>query len=304
VAGKVFISCGQRDRERSIARKIANLLREEFQLQPYLAFKTQSLQDIMTITEELESSDYYLFVDFLRKGDGNEGLPCSLFTHQELALARHLGFRDMVALQEEGAPLEGFLRYVLSNPEHFDTEADLLNKIRALVRNRGWRHDYSRNLVFAELQSDGPLVYQDHTGSHTMKVWNAKIVNHRPDVAAVRTVCILTDIESGGGRFPSTDRAYLKWCGQATYENTILPEDFGVVTLCSTHQDQQGLFLVSARDVIPRSPIVEQNGEYLLHFKVFSEGFPLLRFSVKFHLQWEKPTLSVWDSSSACIANV
>ncbi len=172
----------------------------------------------MTITEELRSSDYYLFVDFLRAPQGTQDLPCSLFTHQELALAHHLGFRDMIALKQKGAPLEGFLRYVLSNPECFNGDDDLMEKIKDLVRARGWSPDYSRNLVFADLQPDGPLVYRDHTGPNSMKVWNAKIENRRPDVAAVRTVCILDEIESGGKRLPSPDRAYLKWCGQATYD--------------------------------------------------------------------------------------
>jgi hypothetical protein len=299
MACKVFVSCGQRDHERNVAKLIEKLLRDKFNLKPYLAFRTQSLEDIMTITEELRSSDYYLFVDFLRKGQSAQDLPCSLFTHQELALAHYLGFRDMIALQQTGAPLEGFLKYVLSNPEYLDTDADLLEKIEALVRGRKWSSDYSRHLVFSELQTDGPFVYQDQTGSHTMKVWNAKIENRRPDAAAVKAVCILSGLESADKPIPFTDRAYLKWCGQATYENTILPQNFGIVTLCSVHQDEPGLFLVSARDAVPRLPIVQTNGEYRLHFKAFSEGFPLLEFSVDFHLRWEKPTLSVWDSSMA-----
>jgi hypothetical protein len=85
----------------------------------------------------------------------------SLFAHQELALAHHLGFRDMIALQQKGAPFEGFFKYVLSNPESFDGEIDLLQKIETLVSARGWSSAYSRNLVFAGIQTYGPLVYQD-----------------------------------------------------------------------------------------------------------------------------------------------
>ncbi len=302
MAGKVFISCGQRDHEQTIATRIATLLSSKFSLGTYLAFKTQSLSDIMTITEELRSSDYYLFVDFLRKPTGVQDPRSSLFTHQELALAHHLGFRDMIALQQKGARLEGFLRYVLSNPECFDGEDDLLERIEKLVRDRGWSPSYSRNLVFAGIQTYGPLVYQDHTGPNTMKVWNAKIENRRPDVAAVRTVCVLDQIESSGLHTPSPDRSYLKWSGQHTYENTILPEDSAEVTLCCTHQNEAGLFLVSARDVVPRSPIIRDNGPNLLRFKVFSEGFPQLKFNIEFNLEWKQPTLSVWDSSTASVS--
>jgi hypothetical protein len=119
MAGRVFISCGQRPpAEREVAERIRALLEDEFHLSAYLAFRIQSLDDVMTITRELKSSDYFLFIDFLRRPERSEDLPVSLFTHQELALAHHLGFKDIIALQQEGAPLEGFLRYVLSNPEH------------------------------------------------------------------------------------------------------------------------------------------------------------------------------------------
>jgi hypothetical protein len=292
MAGRVFVSCGQRGHERDVAEKIKARLESKFHLTAYLAFKTQSLRDIMTIIEELRSCDYYLFVDFPRPDDPG----CSLYTHQELALAYQLGFQDMIALQQRGMRQEGFLRYVLSNPEPFDSDDDLLNKVEKLIEERKWNPGFSRNLVLAEVQRQepDPITYGDHTGFHVMTVWNAKIENRRPDVAAVRAVCILSDIETQGTKVPSPDRAYLKWCGQATYENTILPNDFGLVTLCCTHQDEPGLFLVTARDVRPRSPVAEPNEEYKLYFKLYSEGFPPLDFSVNFDLRQAKPT----DTSS------
>lgn len=129
MAGKVFISCGQRGDERRIAKGIADLLEDDFELTHFLAFRIQSLNDIMTITKELCSSDYYLFIDFRRDPGKPEDLPCSLFTHQELALAHHLGFTEMIALQQEGAPLEGFLRYVLSIPVPFINEDDFASLV-------------------------------------------------------------------------------------------------------------------------------------------------------------------------------
>jgi len=136
VAGKVLVSCGQRDSERGYAEEIGRILKDEFGLKPYLAFQTQSLADIMTITNALKSSDYYLFVDFLR--DSPADLPCSRFTHQELALARHLGFREMIAFKQKGAPLEGFVKYVLSNPVVFSDPSELYSEPRRLIRERNW----------------------------------------------------------------------------------------------------------------------------------------------------------------------
>jgi hypothetical protein len=39
-----------------------------------------------------------------------------------------------------------------------------------------------------------------------MTVWNAKIENRRPDVAAVSSVCILSDIETRGMKVPSREK--------------------------------------------------------------------------------------------------
>lgn len=61
----------------------------------------------MTITRELRNSDYYLFIDFLRRTDKPEDLAYSLFTHQELALAHHLGFGDMIALRQSASAIQG-----------------------------------------------------------------------------------------------------------------------------------------------------------------------------------------------------
>jgi hypothetical protein len=297
--GKVFISCGQRPpHEKEIAESVAKLLKDEFKLKPYLAFKIQSFDDIMTITKELCSSDYYLFIDFKRNPENLYDLPCSLFTHQELALAHHLGFENIISLQQQDAPLEGFLRYVLSNPEIFTNKEDLLNKTLDLVRIRKWSASYSRNLIIKELGFKDPLFYQDHTGKYFERVWQVKVENKRPDAAAIGTVCILDYIEmKKGTRIRPFDRSYLKWAGQIGYERTILPKDSGDIDIFSLHADEPGIFLHSMSDT-PREPIVKEDGEYQLFFKLFSQGFPLLEFSVNINLIWIKQNITSWDNKT------
>src|SRR2546423_1701014 len=99
--------------ERDAALRVRELLKSKFNLRVYVAITVQSFDDIMTITKELRSSDYYLFIDFKR---------LSLFAHQELALAHDLGFGgNLIALRETGASdPQGFQRYVLSNPSSFN----------------------------------------------------------------------------------------------------------------------------------------------------------------------------------------
>jgi len=295
MSGKVFISCGQRPpREKSIADKVGELLKQKFNLDYYLAYKIQGLNDIMKITEELRSSDYYLFIDFCRRD--KEDLPCSLFTHQELALAHHLGFKEIIAFQEKGAPLEGFLRYIQANPEPFESEDELLKKIEELVKERGWTSNYSRNLIVRQIfpNPKNPWQYGDQTGPSSDYIWHAEIENRRPDVAAVNTVCILDYIEFPNGKKKHCDdRSYLKWAGQIGYQRTILPEDYGTLDIFAVRADQTGIYLHSARDVTPRTPIIAaSSGNYRLCYKVFSEGFPLLSFVVKVNYQHSSPNLT------------
>lgn len=269
--GKVFISCGQRPpHEKRIAEKVADILKQDFQLKPYLSIKAQSTEDIMSIIKELRTSDYYLFIDFLRKKDNPEDYTCSLFSHQELALAHHFGFTNIIALREKGASGEGFMKYVLSNPQDFSDEADLYSKLRRLVEERGWTSSYSRNLVLASLIIKGPVAYCDRPNEYNNEfVYQAKVENRRPDVAAVEAVCILDKIKYPDGTIvESPDRAHLKWARQAGYSRTILPSDYGIIDLFAIRENNPGIFLHSAMDWTPRPPIVFDNGQYQFYFKL------------------------------------
>ena len=61
----------------------------------------------------------------------------------------------------------------------------------------------------------------------------------------------------------------------------MLPKDYGVIDILALHSNQPGVFLHSALDVIPRQPVIEEDGSYILNYKVYSESFPLLTFSLR-----------------------
>lgn len=292
--GKVFVSCGQRGAERHVAERLRALLEKGFGLQVYLAFRIQSLQDVMSIIQELRSSDYYLLIDFAREVSNPTDLPMSLFTHQELAIAYSLGFENVIALQQNRAPLEGFLRYVLSNPARFADEDDLFRQVTALVHERGWNSRYSRNLVVSRLECTDPITYGDHTGAALMRVWELRVENRRSDAAALSTICRLDVVKDSRGTISTPDRSYLKWSGQMGYERTILPGDFAMVALFAVRDEDRGLFLLSNRDSLPRLPIITEDGEYQLLYTVFAQGFPLMRFSVLVPFVWQAATDDAW----------
>lgn len=293
LTGKVFVSCGQAEAsEKEAAGKVSELLKAELKLDTYLAFRIQSLHDIMRITDQLRICDYFLFIDFKR---------LSVFTHQELALAHHLGFGgDIIALRQNGAgEMQGFLRYVLSNPTPFETTDELLANVRELVRAKGWNCRYSRNLVVnSVLGRSTPVSYVDQTGASIHELWRAKIENHRPDTAAVGVICILDFIRlPSGENLPSRDRGYLKWVGHKDYERTILPESAEQVDIFAVQIDRPGIFLLSSLDAA-REPMVTENGDYELNYLLFARDFPVRKFTVKVHLHWQPTVPIVWANQT------
>lgn len=307
MAGKVFISCGQRPpEETAIANQIKDLLKNDFELDSYLAFKVQSFDDVMQITRELSMCDYYLFIDFkreeLERGNKHRG---SLFTHQELAIARHLGFSEIIALQQEGIELEGFAKYILSNPELFKTESDLLNKIEQLVRERGWSKDYSRNLVVEGIIKNNPIPYKDKKMSTPRNeiIWHCRILNKRNDKAAVGTLAILKQIEYTSGQIISPDKTFLKWAfHDETYSKTIFPlGDASFDLIAIDTQNPLNVYLHSLLDsliitptFIGRPPIITGPvGKYKLTYQVFAENFPILEFCVALELTGDINTTAV-----------
>lgn len=307
MAGKVFISCGQRPPdETAIAHRIRDLLKDKFELESYLAFKVQSFDDVMQITKELSVCDYYLFIDFRREKLGWKG-KCrgSLFTHQELAIARHLGFSEIIALQQEGVLLEGFARYILSNLEYFKTDEDLFTKIERLVRERGWNKNYSRNLIIENVIKNQPIPYQDRKMSSPRIeiIWHGHVLNRRNDKAAADTLVILKHIEDASGRIIAPDRTFLKWAfHDETYSKTIFPGGDAYFDLLAIDiRNPLNVYLHSLLDslivtptFVGRPPIIAgPAGKYKLTYQVFAENFPILEFYVVLNLTGDINTTNV-----------
>ena len=294
--GKVFISCGQRPpREENITDKVTELIKKNFDLDYFVAPKMQGVNDIDKIINELRSADYFLFIDFYRRDD--KDWPVSLFAHQELALAHHLGFKEIIAFKEKAVTPQGIFKYVVAHPETFESEKELLKKVEKAVTKRNWTKDYSRNLVVTNITREGPFIYRDHTGAHDEYIWHAQVENRRIDAAAVNAVCVLDYIKfPDGEKRNCDDRSYLKWAFyQKGYQRTILPKDHGLLDIFAIHADELGIYLHSARDT-PREPILRDNGEYELYYKVFSEGFPLLSFGVQVNYHYSSPTRGTWQN--------
>lgn len=275
----VFLSCGQRDLERELAKGVEKMITVDLKMDCYNADSVHGFDDVMSITEKLAIADYYIMIDFKR----NDEVPLSVFTHQEFALARAWGLDTMLVFQEEGQKSHGMLSYVLAHPILF-TRNKLVETVREAISNQKWKSDYSRNLVASKVEPSDLVLHTDHTGQSTTRVWQLTIHNCREDKAAVNTLAILDSITicKTGDLIDSPDRSYLKWTDQKEgYMHTILPKDHASVDAFAIRVGQGGIFLLSRHDCSPRRPMVTEAGEYVFNYHIYSANFPLLKASVR-----------------------
>jgi len=278
----VFLSCGQREGERNVAKQVEAVITQELGMDCYNAESVNGFDDVMFITDMLARADYYVFIDLHRRGDSDDP-PISVFTHQEFALARAWGLDKMLAFQEEGLKSHGILHYVLAHPVSFNDRDGLPRLVAEEIRRSKWDPYYSRNLVARGSSKPKDVNYIDGGKAWKEWVWYLGVDNLRKDRPAVDTIAVLHSLRRRGeadlGKSP--DKAYLKWAGTSMgYKQTILPEDAGSLDLLATRVNQQGVFLHSARDVFPRRPIIQTTGEYVFTYRFFAQGFPILTVDV------------------------
>jgi hypothetical protein len=297
MGSRVFISCGQRDdrEQRTAARLKGELTKLGFEREDiYVAIQAQSIEDVNSgIIAELQRADYYVFVDFARERveRGWRGKRRgSLFTHQELTIAKVSGFERELFFQEKGVKLEGLMRYMAANAASFDSEDELVNGLRAAFQERGWRTDYSRHLV----PGDEPV--WSKTVIRTRRFHGSflfmDIYNKRPDLAAFDTTARLEFIERqpDGPRDRCHDPTPLKVTGQGRFDQIIWPDDHGAFDLLLVDlEDPRRVFLNSAVDAHPQ-PIIREPGCYALEYAVLAKDFPALRFTINLEVTGELKT--------------
>ena len=276
----VFLSCGQRDSERELAKRVESMIRGPLEMDCYNADSVHGFDDVMSITEKLAIADYYIMIDFRR----DDEVPLSVFAHQEFALARAWALDRMLVFQEEGQTSHGMLEYILAHPIQF-TRDNLVDTVRNAIRNQKWESNYSRNLAASDIQPfDKRVCYKDHTGQYDECIWHLTIQNNRNDKAAVNTIGILDSIRNCNTQetLDSLDRSYLKWAYQwEGYLHTILPKDHAVLDAFAIRANEAGVFLHSRWDYYSKRPVVREFGEYVFTYHIYSADFPLLTVLVR-----------------------
>lgn len=130
---KIFLSAGrypvEKERpfdEMTLTDTIKDRLSQDYEV--YLALAEQTTESVVDgIFDNLKTSEYYLFIDYKREDlGGDRGRRGSLFTNQELAVAKTLGM-PIIAFQEKGVRLEGVLEFIKANSKQFDDRKTLVD---------------------------------------------------------------------------------------------------------------------------------------------------------------------------------
>jgi hypothetical protein len=310
---KVFISCGQRGAEEHVAKALRKWFMAKKQgFDAYVACEAQSLDDVMTISRELESADYFVFIDLRREAllaledvESAEfkGYRGSLFVHQEASLAHHHGIGEKVIDQQQrGLEREGFVRYVLLNPEPFDAAdpREILRIVKRLVKDRKekWSPTFSRHLAASMPEKPAESLYSDHltgTGWVRRYIWPVHIHNRRSDRTALNVTATLQGIHKGDEPLSCQDNTWLTWWGHHHRYSMVIPPNqeraFDALSIDVT--DPTRVYLNSLFDITSltsgdvsrvRQPVIEGPGVYGLSYRLDAIGFPPLEFDVQLHL--------------------
>ena len=322
MSAKVFLSCGQSKaipEEIETANAIKQRLWDDFGLDVFLSVNENFFDGNPSFFDALKNSDYFLFVNFPRKVrifHRQEDCYFSLYTHQELAMARAFGFDEtnMLIFHQRGMAKDGILKYMFANIE-FDNYSDVVDVIANAVRASHWSSEYSRKLVVQSVYIDS-LLYQPAEMCVSLPQRQergaiAAIMNRRNDYAAINCQVHLKKIDCP---FSFFDRAPVKASGMKAYSHTIWPGETVCFDLFGYDINQKRIFMHTECDVTTedglRRPIIEIPGDYTLTYEVYAEHFPVSTFDVKLHLgddvdggiEMSLCPASAWsaDSSSPC----
>jgi hypothetical protein len=275
---RVFISCGQRPDEQSIAFQIhAALLALGYD--PYVAVGHQTLRGLKeNIFERLETSEYLLFVDFRRErlDSGNE---CrgSLYSHQELAIAAYLDL-EVLAYQEEGVRrLDGVIEAIQANAKLFSDRTTLTNIVVQDVKNKwfpSWRRELTLS-VHAPPFTDADI--RNSPSPMRGRFFDIGVFNHHTRKVATNCTAYISRLRRPGAlRDIPLNTVELRWSGVELPAVRIAPQTtrrFNAFVALHPPHGTGGVFAhafgISSEFVIK----LNEPGHYVLEYMVVCDNF-------------------------------
>lgn len=283
---KVFISCGQRSGvELNTANNVADWL-EKLGFEAYVALEQQSLKGLKeNIFAELESSEYFVFIDFPReqlREERMEGMSRgSLFANQELALASYLDL-DVMAFQQEGVKKEdGIMRFLQVNCVPFSNAAELPELVAERVKKMGWRSDWKNALALSI--SRPPFTDAVDQSGVNNRFFHVEVTNVHHRKPALFCTAYVESISKSDTQGPMAHRMVeLKWAGSSEQFAVVPPRmsrqvDAGFVRHAAPHVFAFNTFSTSTQYMPP----LVGPGSFEVTYLVVSQNFPLGRMTLK-----------------------
>jgi hypothetical protein len=284
---KVFISCGQKENtiEVKTANEIAQVL-VELGFEPYIATQEHTLRGLIeNIFSQLESSEYFLFVDFPREQFANsDEYRGSLFSHQELAIASYLN-KYVIAFQQKGVKrLDGMSSVIQLNAIPFDKPEDLAEMVREQVKDAGWRADWKNALRITRNPNEFDNAYLANLPNNPpARFFHLTIENMNPFKIALNCMAYVERILKleDGSEIPLRT-AELKWAGYTLPTASIMPKmqrylDAFFIIHSEPNVVRFNCFTDSGYYMRP----IEEPGEFELDYVVISENFQPARINTK-----------------------
>lgn len=274
---KVFISCGQcSPDERRAASDVAQVLKE-LGFKAYVAVHEQTLKGLReNIFWNLETSEYFLFIDFEREQLAN--LPeCrgSLFSHQELALASYLDL-DVLAFQQRGVKKEdGLMRFLQANAIPFGHPDELLNLVKSRVKEIGWTPDW-KNSLRLEL-CEPPFIDARNVGTDEWsRYFHLQVTNlHYRKPALMCSAFVRSMVNRRSGTPVEFRMVELKWAGSSELFAIIPPGLTRQVDLGFVPHARPAVFAFNTFTTSTRyMPPLQGPAEWEIEYVVSSVNFP------------------------------
>jgi hypothetical protein len=293
---KVFISCGQRTPdERKAADDIAGVLRD-LGFEPYVAVQEQTLKGLReNIFWNLETSEYFLFVDFKR--DQLANLPefaGSLFSHQELALASYLDL-DVIAFQQRGLRKEdGLMRFLQANSIEFERPDELPDLVEKRVKAVGWRPDWKNHLKLELCDPPFTDAWDVGTGEWN-RFFHLRVTNlHYRKPALMCSAFVRSMVGRTTGEPIDFRMAELKWAGSSQLFASVPPGLAREVDLGYVPHRNPTLFVFNTFSTSTQyMPPLQGPGDYEIAYVVASVTFPLQSFLARVRVGTSKEEATV-----------
>ncbi|MHB0877931.1 MAG: hypothetical protein ACYC5O_17985 [Anaerolineae bacterium] len=325
---RVFVSCGQRTGgERQAAAAIEQVL-TDLGFDVYVATMTSTSQALLQgIFEKLESSEYFLFVDFAREYLQAAPTPeCervfeppaprrgSLFSHQELAVASYLGI-EAIGFQE--APLsylDGMMQAIGLNPASFSSPLELPELVYKQVAGR-WHTGWRRALALSLAPQAVRIAIRDRSeGLSGLEglFYHLEIANlHRRSAARNCTAYLvsargpLASPASTEGPEHVRETAELKWAGTSVPQVMIMPGTSRKLDAMHVVIQQPGTIyfnqLVDSGQFLCR---LTEPGDYRLTYAVFSDNLAAAEASFVVHHAGDSASLQISRPASSTRARL